>query len=49
MGIPYQSVLDEEERSLSGAFFRVLPIDRESVKAYPKSPDVLTQIPHPWA
>lgn len=30
MGIPYQSVLDEDERNVSGAFFRVLPIDRDS-------------------
>lgn len=28
MSVPYRSVLDEDERNVSGAFFRLLPIDR---------------------
>jgi hypothetical protein len=30
MSIPYRSVLDEDERNVSGAFFRTMPIDRDS-------------------
>jgi hypothetical protein len=30
MGIPYQSVLDEDERNVSGAFFRAQAVDRDS-------------------
>lgn len=30
MSIPYQSVLDEDERSNFGAFFRMFPVDRET-------------------
>jgi hypothetical protein len=30
MGVPYRSVLDEDERNVSGAFFRSLPVDRET-------------------
>jgi len=27
MGVPYRSLLDEDERNVSGAFFRALPVD----------------------
>jgi hypothetical protein len=30
MGVPYRSVLDEDERNISGAFFRTLAVDRDS-------------------
>jgi hypothetical protein len=30
MSIPYQSILDEDERSNCGAFFRMLPVDDQS-------------------
>jgi hypothetical protein len=29
-GVPYRSVLDEDERNVTGAFFRALEIDRET-------------------
>jgi hypothetical protein len=30
VSIPYRSVLDEDERNVSGAFFRTMPIDRDA-------------------
>lgn len=33
MTIPYRRVLDEDERNVSGAFFRLLPVDRDTYLA----------------
>ena len=30
MGVPYRSVLDEDERNVSGAFFRAFPVDPDT-------------------